>query len=60
VTFPALGTGVGGFPLDRAAAAMLEETVAHLRAGSGLDDVNFARDDAAADDAVRAAREAAA
>jgi O-acetyl-ADP-ribose deacetylase (regulator of RNase III) len=42
VAFPALGTGVGGFPLDRAAAAMVEETAAHLRAGSGLAEVVFA------------------
>lgn len=42
VGFPALGTGVGGFPLDRAAAAMLEETAAHLQAGSSLSEVVFA------------------
>ncbi len=42
VAFPALGTGVGGFPLDRAAAAMLEETAAHVRAGSRLFEVVFA------------------
>ncbi len=42
LAFPALGTGVGGFPLDRAAAAMLEETAAHLRAGSALEEVLFA------------------
>ena len=55
VAFPALGTGVGGFPLDRAAAAMLQETVAHLRGGSDLDEVVFALYDAAAYDAFRAA-----
>jgi O-acetyl-ADP-ribose deacetylase len=37
VAFPALGTGVGGFPLERAAEAMLEEIAAHLQAGSGLE-----------------------
>ncbi|HLW60181.1 MAG TPA: macro domain-containing protein [bacterium] len=36
VALPALGTGVGGFPFDRAAAAMLDEIVAHLSAGSRL------------------------
>jgi len=41
VALPALGTGVGGFPLDRAAAAMLEETAAHVRGGSRLSDVVF-------------------
>lgn len=30
VALPALGTGVGGFPLDQAARAMLEETARHL------------------------------
>ncbi len=54
VAFPALGTGVGGFPLDRAAAAMLEETVAHLRGRRGLDEVVFVLYDASAYDAFRA------
>lgn len=34
VDFPALGTGVGGFPVDRAATVMIEETGKFL-AGSG-------------------------
>lgn len=42
VALPALGTGVGGFPLDRAAAAMLEETVAHLSRAGRPDEVVFA------------------
>jgi O-acetyl-ADP-ribose deacetylase (regulator of RNase III) len=58
VAFPALGTGVGGFPVDRAAAAMFEETVAHLRAGTSLDEVVFALYDAAAYAAFRVALEA--
>jgi len=41
MAFPALGTGVGGFPLERAAAVMLEETAAHLRAGSALEEIAF-------------------
>ncbi len=48
VALPALGTGVGGFPLDRAASAMLAETAAHLRAGSILTEVVFALFDAPA------------
>ena len=60
LAFPALGTGVGGFPLDLAAAAMLQETFAHLRAGSGLGDVVFALYDAAAYDAFRVALDAVA
>jgi len=55
VAFPALGTGVGGFPLDRAASVMLQETVAHLRAGSALRDVIFALYDSAAYEAFAAA-----
>lgn len=42
IAFPALGTGVGGFPPDRAAAAMLEETAAHVLAGTGLLEIVFA------------------
>ncbi len=30
VALPALGTGVGGFPLERAATVMLEEAAAHV------------------------------
>jgi O-acetyl-ADP-ribose deacetylase len=35
VALPALGTGVGGFPLDRAAAAMVEEAAAHGSVADG-------------------------
>ena len=33
LAFPALGTGVGGFPLDEAAKAMLTALLRHLAAG---------------------------
>lgn len=36
VALPAFGTGVGGFPIDRAAATMMREIRAHLAAGSSL------------------------
>lgn len=39
VALPALGTGVGGFPLTRAAAAMLTEIAAHLGGESRLREV---------------------
>jgi O-acetyl-ADP-ribose deacetylase (regulator of RNase III) len=42
VALPALGTGVGGFPLDRAAAVMLEEAAVHLSEASGPPEVVFA------------------
>ena len=38
----AFGTGVGGFPLDDAAAIEVEEVRAHLAAGSRLERVVFA------------------
>jgi len=38
----AFGTGVGGFPLDQAAAIEVEEVRRHLAAGSGLERVVFA------------------
>ena len=38
----AFGTGVGGFPLDEAAAIEVEEVRRHLEAGSGLDRIVFA------------------
>ena len=38
----AFGTGVGGFPLDEAAAIEVEEVRRHLEAGSRLDRIVFA------------------
>ena len=38
----AFGTGVGGFPLDQAAAIEVEEVRKHLDAGSGLERIVFA------------------
>ncbi len=47
----AFGTGVGGFPLDEAAAIEVEEVRRHLAEGSGLERVVFA---ARGEDAVAA------
>lgn len=45
----AFGTGVGGFPIDEAAAIEVEEVERHLAAGSELERIVFAvRDDRAA------------
>lgn len=41
IAFPAIGTGVAGFPLDRCAEVMIEEAKAHLVAGSSLEEVCF-------------------
>jgi O-acetyl-ADP-ribose deacetylase len=48
VALPALGTGVGGFPLDRAAAVMLEEAAGHLTQAGGPAEVVFVLFDDAA------------
>jgi len=42
LAFPALGTGVGGFPLDEAARIEVEEVNRHLAGGSGLERIIFA------------------
>ncbi|MDQ7850519.1 MAG: macro domain-containing protein [Armatimonadota bacterium] len=42
IALPALGTGVGGFPLERAAAIMLEEIVTHIRGGTSLREIVLA------------------
>ena len=42
IAFPAIGTGVGGFPLQRCAEVMLEEVRNHLDGGgSRLEEVRF-------------------
>jgi O-acetyl-ADP-ribose deacetylase (regulator of RNase III) len=41
IAFPAVGTGVGGFPLQRCAEVMLEEVRAHLAGETSLDEVRF-------------------
>jgi O-acetyl-ADP-ribose deacetylase len=51
----AFGTGVGGFPLEQAAAIEVEEVRGHLERGSGLERVVFAVRGAAAREAFEAA-----
>jgi O-acetyl-ADP-ribose deacetylase len=51
----AFGTGVGGFPLDEAAAIEVEEVRRHLAGGSGLERVVFAVRDEDAEAAFRSA-----
>jgi|SRR5271165_4127189 len=48
IAFPAIGTGVSGFPMEECAQIMLTETLAHLRGGSSLETVYFVLFDAAA------------
>ena len=42
IAFPAVSTGVYGFPLDRATRIALNETRVHLEGGSALDRIVFA------------------
>ncbi|MFI5317125.1 MAG: macro domain-containing protein [Myxococcota bacterium] len=41
IAFPAVGTGVGGFPLQRCAEVMLAEARSHLAGETSLDAVHF-------------------
>lgn len=48
IAFPAIGTGVAGFPLDRCAQVMLEEVRQHLNGPTSLEKVFFILFDAPA------------
>lgn len=41
VTFPAISTGIFGFPIQRCAEIMLRTTIEHLRGSTGLEKVVF-------------------
>ncbi|HZP45919.1 MAG TPA: macro domain-containing protein [Candidatus Binataceae bacterium] len=41
IAFPAIGTGIAGFPLARCAEVMLEEVREHLAGGSSLKRIEF-------------------
>ncbi len=41
IAFPAIGTGIGGFPLSECAAIMLRETVEHLKTPTSLEKIFF-------------------
>jgi O-acetyl-ADP-ribose deacetylase (regulator of RNase III) len=41
IAFPAIGTGVGGFSVQRCAEVMLEEVRAHVERGSRLEEIRF-------------------
>ena len=41
ITFPAISTGIFGFPKDRCATIMLSTTIAYLEGPTGLDKVVF-------------------
>lgn len=48
VAFPAIGTGIAGFPIRRCAEVMLDETVRHLGGETTVADVRFILHDAPA------------
>jgi O-acetyl-ADP-ribose deacetylase (regulator of RNase III) len=41
IAFPAIGTGIAGFPIERCAQVMLEEVRAHLDGPTTLEHVDF-------------------
>jgi O-acetyl-ADP-ribose deacetylase (regulator of RNase III) len=48
IAFPAVGTGIAGFPMDRCAEIMLEEVHTHLAGATSLERVEFVLFDAPA------------
>jgi O-acetyl-ADP-ribose deacetylase len=58
VAFPAIGTGIAGFPMKRCAEVMLEEIVNHLGGPTTLDDVRLVLFDRSACDTFREVYEA--
>lgn len=54
IAFPAVGTGIAGFPLGECAQIMLREAVAHLAGGSTLEKIYFVLFDKPATDEFKA------
>ena len=48
IAFPAIGTGIAGFPMDECARIMIAEVLDHLKLRSSLEKVYFVLFDAAA------------
>jgi O-acetyl-ADP-ribose deacetylase len=53
IAFPAVGTGVSGFPMDECAQIMLGEAVQHLKEDNSLERIYFVLFDAGAHDMFR-------
>ncbi|MGC1676362.1 MAG: macro domain-containing protein [Candidatus Binataceae bacterium] len=47
IAFPAIGTGIAGFPVDRCARVMLDEVREHLSGATSLERIEFVLFDAA-------------
>jgi O-acetyl-ADP-ribose deacetylase (regulator of RNase III) len=55
IAFPAVGTGIAGFPIDECASIMLQEAAQHLRGETSLEKIYFVLfDDHACDTFTRA------
>src|SRR5277367_4368108 len=55
IAFPAVGTGIAGFPMDECASIMLNEVARHLKTGTSLQKIHFVLfDDRACDIFTRA------
>lgn len=48
IAFPAVGTGIAGFPMQECATIMLEEAARHLKTGTSLEKIHFVLFDSAA------------
>jgi len=48
IAFPAVGTGVAGFPMEECATIMLEEAVRHLKGATSIEKIHFILFDAPA------------
>lgn len=48
IAFPAVGTGIAGFPMEECAAIMLEEAVRHLKTQTSVEKIYFVLFDSAA------------
>jgi O-acetyl-ADP-ribose deacetylase len=55
ISFPAIGTGIAGFPIDRCATVMLTEVRDHLASSTSLTRVEFVLFDATAREAFERA-----
>ena len=53
IAFPAVGTGVAGFPMEECAKIMLREAVEHLHGETSLEAVHFVLVDDAAEEVFR-------
>ena len=53
IAFPAVGTGIAGFPLDRCADIMLEECINHLKGETSIERIYFVLFDEKACDVFR-------